>query len=348
MKKLFLAALMTVCFVMFAGNVLAGNDCATIKDGTLLYSTGHYLGGQPLETGYDPFGYNYQARKFRGSYANAYLGRSDYGGNPPYEDDDATYLAENPDAASLSFWPYRKVTLMMKWNDPWLSNKGCDDDGVLDRYYGFDSYIGSGAWLTNHQFGSYVNWNLTGGYDLEFTCTSGCSGDYPHIMNINAWDNGTGDFSGSGYYIPGPLKTWDVSGVVNSSSVSFRILYTGTDAGYFVDLEGTIDSNGIMSGTATSSSGQTFDWETTTGVVTGTGEICDWDYFVKIVAAPDGAYPLDGVWYTANNNEIGPVIWGSFAIIQEVENDACAEIFGKQYGSPIGPGFGKFKPELNN
>ena len=39
----------------------------------------------------------------------------------------------------------------MKWNDAWLSNKDRDGDGKLDRHWGYDSYIGSGAWLTNHQ-----------------------------------------------------------------------------------------------------------------------------------------------------------------------------------------------------
>lgn len=53
----------------------------------------------------------------------------------------------------------------MKWNDAWLSNKDCDGDGKLDRHYGYPSYIGSGAWETNHQWGSYeedgetYNWN---------------------------------------------------------------------------------------------------------------------------------------------------------------------------------------------
>ncbi len=42
----------------------------------------------------------------------------------------------------------------MKWNDAWLSNKDCDEDGLLDRHHGFGSYIGSGAWLTNHQSGT--------------------------------------------------------------------------------------------------------------------------------------------------------------------------------------------------
>ncbi|MHA1975068.1 MAG: hypothetical protein ACTSW1_18930 [Candidatus Hodarchaeales archaeon] len=33
---------------------------------------------------------------------------------------------------------------------------------------------------------------------------------------------------------------------------------------------------------------------------------------------------IDGVWYTVNGSEIGPVIWGSFAIIQEVESGVGA------------------------
>ncbi len=72
------------------------------------------------------------------------------------------------------------------------------------------------------------------------------------------------------------------------------------------------------------------------------GEICEWDYFVKIVAAPVDAYVADGVWNSAEGEEIGPVIWGQFAIIQEVENDPCAGLEGVQYKSPVGPGFGKY------
>lgn len=122
--------------------------CTTLKDGILTYSTGHYLSGQPLKVGFDAYGYNYQAHLFNGSYANVYLGRD---GFPPYEGDDAAYLAANPTVVGHWAWPYRSVTLNMKWNDAWLSNKDCSTDGVLDRHYGFSSYIGSGAWETNHQ-----------------------------------------------------------------------------------------------------------------------------------------------------------------------------------------------------
>ncbi|NNJ54261.1 MAG: hypothetical protein HKP17_13910, partial [Ignavibacteriaceae bacterium] len=100
-------------------------DCVTIQQGGLFDS-----GGNPIETGYDEWGYNYQARIFNGYYCDAYRNAN---------------------------WcqPYVDVKLKMKWNDAWLSNKDCDGDGLLDRHYGFASYIGSGAWLTNHQSGTY-------------------------------------------------------------------------------------------------------------------------------------------------------------------------------------------------
>lgn len=240
MKKLIMILGCMALVLVFSTYAMAGKDgvkgsnnnvvCTTIQDGVLTYSPGHYLYGQPIPTGYDPYGYNYQAHMFNGTYANVYLGRD---GFPPYDGDDSTYLISNPGAATKWYWPYRNVELMMKWNDAWLSNKDCDGDGFLDRHYGFDSYIGSGAWLTNHQSGAYDD---------------------------------------------------------------------------------------------------------------GNGNQCKWVYFVKIVAASADAYVDDGTWFTADGDEIGPVIWGSFAIIQEVENDPCADTHGKQYGSPVGPGFGKFKP----
>jgi hypothetical protein len=67
----------------------------------------------------------------------------------------ATYCDAYRDAAWCQ--PYADVDLIMKWNDAWLSNVDCDGDGLLDRHYGDLSYIGSGAWLTNHQSGDYLD-----------------------------------------------------------------------------------------------------------------------------------------------------------------------------------------------
>jgi hypothetical protein len=127
---------------------------ATLKDGTILYSAGYYLGGQPIPVGVDSYGYNYQAKMFSGSYFNAYANSANL---PAYSGDDAAYVLANPAASSHWAWPYRNDRLSMKWNDAWLSNQDSDNDGKLDRHLGLPSYIGSGAWVNNHMAGEYDN-----------------------------------------------------------------------------------------------------------------------------------------------------------------------------------------------
>jgi hypothetical protein len=61
---------------------------------------------------------------------------------------------------------------------------------------------------------------------------------------------------------------------------------------------------------------------------------------VKIVAAPADAHSEGGFCYAADGTGIGPVIWGSIAIIQQVENYTCARIHGLQYSSPDHPRLG--------
>jgi hypothetical protein len=78
--------------------------------------------------------------------------------------------------------------------------------------------------------------------------------------------------------------------------------------------------------------------------VNDNGETCSYTYFCKIVAAPADAYVVDDSWYEADGTEIGPVIWGAFATIEEVENDPCAGLHGLQYRSPASPGFGCYIP----
>ncbi len=173
----------------------------TIQSGVLEDSE-----GDVIEVGFDDWGYNYQAHMFNGYYCDSYR-----------------------DAPSCQ--PYKDVKLTMKWNDAWIANTDADEDGFLDRHYDHASYRGSGAWLTNHQSGEYVN------------------------------DN---------------------------------------------------------------------------------GETVKWNYFNKIVAAPTDASLKGGIWYDADGTKIGPVIWGDFAIIQEVSNDAGADQHGVQYVSPLRAGLGNW------
>lgn len=208
MKK---TAVVLCCIFLVIGfstyAIAAPDQCATIQDGTIYTST-----GEAIVPGFDQWGYNYQAHIFNGMWC-------DY--HPSYRPGGAyhNWCLEN----------YGNVELIMKWNNPWLSNKDCTGDRLLDRNFGYPSYIGSGAWLTNHEKGSYAS-----------------------------------------------------------------------------------DS----------------------------GKTCKYVYFVKIVAAPADATLDGGSWYSATGAEIGPAIWGSFAIIEEVYNDPCAGFHGKQYASPDHPGLG--------
>lgn len=128
MKKILMVLACVALIVAFTTPGMAKKDkssCMTIQSGELFASD-----GSVIETGFDDWGYNYQAHQFNGYYCDAYR--------------DAAWCQE-----------YKDDKLSMKWNDAWLSNKDCDGDGFLDRHYGFDSYIGSGAWLTNHMSGVY-------------------------------------------------------------------------------------------------------------------------------------------------------------------------------------------------
>ena len=109
------------------------------------------------------------------------------------------------------------------------------------------------------------NWNLTGSYKIDFTCTAGCSGDYFHTMTITIMNMTNGNFSGTGVYDANAAYTWNVTGNVNGSGLTFVTVYTGANPGYGVNATGSIDSSGMLSGSATSTSGQTFDWHNTTG-----------------------------------------------------------------------------------
>ncbi len=121
MKRIFKTTLAASLLALSASPAFA--ECTTIQDGTLLTSDGDLI-----FPGFNEWGYNYQAQMFNGGYCDAYQ-----------------------DAAWCQ--PYADIDLMMKWNSAWLSNKDCDGDGTLDRHSGSDSYIGSGAWLTNHMSG---------------------------------------------------------------------------------------------------------------------------------------------------------------------------------------------------
>jgi hypothetical protein len=99
----------------------AKEKCTSIQSGKIKTTD-----GRTIKVGFDKYGYNYQAQIYSGE---------------PY-----------PNSEEWADW-----FLLSKWNDAWLSTKDCDDDGLLDSRYGYESYRGSGAWVTNHWKHSYIS-----------------------------------------------------------------------------------------------------------------------------------------------------------------------------------------------
>jgi len=100
-------------------NNKATEKCTTIQSGEIMDKE-----GEIIKVGYDNFGYNYQAQIYSGVF---------------YPDTDPDWY------------------LVMKWNDAWLSKQDCDGDGMLDSRYGYDTYRGSGAWVTYKWTTTYVD-----------------------------------------------------------------------------------------------------------------------------------------------------------------------------------------------
>lgn len=288
---------MTFVFVTSISAAKPSTDCTTIQSGTLTDTAEN-----PIGLGYDQWGYNYEANMFNGWYNN--FSRP----TDPVEGGDR---------------------LIMKWNNAWLSNQDCDGDKKLDRP---TNYIGSGAWLTNHQYGQYEgDWNLVGDWVLDFNWNGG---HYVHDMTIT--DN---TFTGTGA-AQFSSQTWTVTGTISGDNVEMVIDYN--DSAYEVAIIGSIAPDGSMSGTWTSNSGQSGTWSSAYGAALK--PIYYWDYFVKIVAVPSDAILIGENWEMTDGTVIGKAIWGDFAIIQEIYNDTGTAESGVSYMGETPKGFGFYQP----
>lgn len=129
MKKLIIFALFVLLFVPVMRVEAKDVSCTGISSGEIVDSAGN-----PIQKGYDQFGYNYEAHMFNGTYdsSDRTLDGTYWGSTGDYVDD----------------------KLMMKWSDAWLANVDCNGDHKLDR--GLVDGVVNGVsmgWLTNHIVG---------------------------------------------------------------------------------------------------------------------------------------------------------------------------------------------------
>lgn len=311
-----LIAIFMISAMVLVVPALAKKGGTTIQDGTLVDTWGN-----PLVLGFDEYGYNYQAHMFNGWYWNNQRPLV------PFTDEQSLM-----DAGKSTTW------LIMKWSDSWLSNMDHNEDGKLDKGWPISgpSYTSSaveGAWLTNHQFGSY--WDIEGEWVLEFDYTGTT---YNHEMTITS---GSDVVEGTGSYpAGGPTTiTWTVTGSVTSiGNVNLVIKYDGST--YEVTADGKISEDGNLGGTWTSNTGQAGTWLSTKG----SAEEYKWNYFVKIVYPGDDAVLDGGIYYTAEGVEIGTAVWGAYARILQVYNDQGTGEHGVEYNPEAPTGFGYYKP----
>jgi hypothetical protein len=139
-RRFVVLAVCVAVYLAIGGTAMA----TTIPSGQVEYWPGHYLQYEPVETGFDVFGQNYQARTAVGSLLNiAFL---PWMGLPPYEGDDDAYYQrladEDPWGAwggdvgcaetcvnSILPWSARDWQALLQWNEAYLSNKDGDDTG---------------------------------------------------------------------------------------------------------------------------------------------------------------------------------------------------------------------------
>lgn len=97
--------------------------------------------------GFNEFGHNWDAHHFSGNLFNAIIGDTLYedlfGFMTPYNGDESMYLNDFPFASGLPFWGYRKIHLVMHWNEELIAR-----GGVYPQ-----TWINSNGWITFHYSG---------------------------------------------------------------------------------------------------------------------------------------------------------------------------------------------------
>lgn len=82
-------------------------------------------------------------------------------------------------------------------------------------------------------------------------------GNYPHhliVDTIQPTSLSSFTFTGNGSYDKDGSYTWTATGSVSGETLNMHIVYTGTQAGYYLDFAGTINPDGSVTGTSFSDS----------------------------------------------------------------------------------------------
>jgi hypothetical protein len=162
--------------------------------------------------------------------------------------------------------------------------------------------------------GSY---ELTAPSDMDFQCGGGT---YNHTLDtVSNYNDGT--FDGTGSYDSNSSYTWDIDGSIVGNSITFHLVYTGSNAGYTLNGNGTIALDGSVSGT-TDGNCQTFSMPAGTAVVQR----------YALITSPDEGEEVSGdVTFEAylHDNDADGIQWA-------VRQGTCAAGVGTVFGNVDG------------
>ncbi|WP_320110398.1 hypothetical protein [Draconibacterium orientale] len=139
-KSILIVVVITIAFA-FSG---CEKDFVEEPIGNIELKSGN--SGNDKLTGFDQWGYNWNAHQFNGYLINSWFGdelypEADwYKQMPPFEGDVEAYLQAHPETAGYPFWMYGDMKLVMHWNEACITTEGVYQYPILD----------SEAWITFH------------------------------------------------------------------------------------------------------------------------------------------------------------------------------------------------------
>ncbi len=129
----------------------------------------------------------------------------------------------------------------------------------------------AGFFTVNSAGAAEPTWDTTGSYNIAMTCVVGCEGTYEHDLNLT--QDGDGNLTGDGGYPADGTHTyhWVInSGTVSDNVIDLTATYDLGAVGTVLELDGTVGTDGTLSGTWSDNFGGTRSgtWLSTSGTAT--------------------------------------------------------------------------------
>ncbi len=184
-------------------------------------------------------------------------------------------------------------------------------------------------------------WSFTAGETMKLSFVIG-GNTYVHSMMVTSRDAlspNTLAFGASGYYLPDTNYTWTANGLIQGTSFTMSLMYTGVGAGYSLVMNGTIASDGSIAGTE--SYGTTNDYGTWSAPAGSAFEAFSYTAPVTCASVTEATTNAPGTarfGYTIPTN--APALVGTpvvFSVVDGGTPGTSGDLVTYGYGSGVNP-----------